>query len=147
MVNAHLEGAFSVITNLRMELFEALVIYAQASHLVQRVERPVGGGEGREDGAAQFERAGADLERGLEHGDGGGVARLGEQLLPDHGDDDEGRLVQLHGLQLTVGGLQGAWDNNLRLPVMEESSPRHASRYGVMLCYAIYQLLINHPTH
>ena len=81
---------------------------AQVSHLVQRVERPVGGGQGREDGAAQLEGAGPDLERWLEDGDGGGVARLGEQLLPDHRDDDEGRLVQLHGLQLAVGGLQGA---------------------------------------
>lgn len=76
-------------------------------YLVQAVERPIRGAEGGEDGPTEFEAARPDLEGALQDLDGVRVAALGEQLLPDHGDDDEGRFVQFHRLQLTIGGLQG----------------------------------------
>lgn len=76
------------------------------AYLIQGVESPVGGGESGEDGAAQFEGAGANFERRLEHHDGRCVVPRRQQLLTYDGDDDEGALVQPHRLQLAVRGLQ-----------------------------------------
>ena len=77
-------------------------------YLVQTVEGPVGRAEGGEDAAAQFETTSPDLEGGLEDQHRCIVLGLGQQLLPDHRDDHERGLVQLHRLQLPVGRLQGA---------------------------------------
>lgn len=78
----------------------------EITHLVQTVERPVGRGESGEDGASELEATRAYLERALEDLDRGVELALREELLADHRDDDKGRLVQLHHLQLPVSRLQ-----------------------------------------
>ena len=76
--------------------------------LVALADRPVGGRERREDGAAQPQLAGADAQRHLEDGGGGGGVAGGEQLLADDGDDDEHAAGETQPLQLGVERAEAA---------------------------------------
>lgn len=89
------------------------VLLHVADGLVQRVERPISARQGREHAAPELQAARADGQGSLEDPGGRPVLPVAEELLADDRDDDEGRLVELHGAQLLEGGLEGGSQGRL----------------------------------